>query len=110
MRNRLTLLAAVFAALFSSGPLAAQSATVTVVRAARLLDPRTGNVLSPAAVLIENGKIREVGSPSRVQADASARVTTIDLGSATLLPGLIDSHAHLLLDVTLPTETEGARR
>jgi len=32
-----------------------------------------------------------------------------NLGSAILLPGLIDSHTHLLLDVTLPTEDEGSR-
>jgi len=33
----------------------------------------------------------------------------IDLGSATLLPGLIDSHTHLLLDVIVPPEAESAR-
>jgi len=85
-------------------------AAVTLVKAGRLLDPRTGKVLSPAAVLIENGKIKEVGSPLQVQGDAPAGVKTIDLGSATVLPGLIDSHTHLLLDVTLPTEAEGTRR
>jgi hypothetical protein len=41
-------------------------APVTLVKAGRLLDPRTGNVLSPAAVLIEGGKIKEVGPPSQV--------------------------------------------
>jgi hypothetical protein len=63
------LLAASFFALFSTGRLAAQSpAPVTLVKGGRLLDPRTGNVLSPAAVLIEAGKIKEVGAPSRLQA------------------------------------------
>jgi imidazolonepropionase-like amidohydrolase len=104
------LLAASFSALFRSGQLMAQSpAPVTLIKAGRLLDPRTGNVLSPAAVLIENGKIKEVGAPSRVQADAPAGVKPIDLGSATLLPGLIDSHTHLLLDVIVPPEAESAR-
>ena len=55
-------------------------------------------MLSPAAVLIEDGKIKEVGPPARVQANAPAGFKTIDLGSATLLPGLIDSHTHLLMD------------
>ena len=106
-----TLLAALFFTLFSTGHLAAQSPTlVTLVKAGRLLDPRTGNVLSPAAVLIENGKIKEVGAPSQVQAHAPAGVKTIDLGSATLLPGLIDSHTHLLLDVIVPPEAEINRR
>jgi len=109
--NRIFLpLAASFLVLFSTGQLAAQSpAPITLVKAGRLLDPRTGNVLSPAAVLIENGKIKEVGLPSQVQAHAPTGVKTIDLGSATLLPGLIDSHTHLLLDVIVPPEAERAR-
>ncbi|MGD0179021.1 MAG: amidohydrolase family protein [Terriglobales bacterium] len=44
-----------------------------------------------------------------MQAHAPAGVKTIDLGSATLLPGLIDSHTHLLLDVIVPPEAESAR-
>ena len=86
-----------------------QASSATLIKAARLLDPRTGNVLSPAAVLVENGKIKSLGSPSRVQADAPPSVTTIDLGGATLLPGLIDAHTHLLLDVIVPPEAEIAR-
>ena len=104
------LLTTLFLALFSIGQLVAQSPTpVTLVKAAHLLDPRTGKVLSPAAVLIQNGKIKEVGPPSQVQAHASAGAKTVDLGSATLLPGLIDSHTHLLMDIVLPAEAERAR-
>jgi imidazolonepropionase-like amidohydrolase len=47
---------------------------------------------------IENGRIKEVGSPSEVQAHVPAGATIVDLGNATLLPWLIDSHTHLLLD------------
>jgi len=105
------LLAALSFALFFALKIAAQStAPATLVKAGRLLDPRTGNALSPAAVLIENGKIKEVGSPAQLQAHAPAGVKTIDLGSATLLPGLIDSHTHLLLDVIVPPEAEVMRR
>jgi imidazolonepropionase-like amidohydrolase len=101
-------LAASFFGLFSTGQLAAQLvAPVTLVRAGRLLDPRTGNVLSPAAVLIEDGKIKEVGAPAKVQAPSGAKI--IDLGNATLLPGLIDSHTHLLMDIVLQAEAERAR-
>ena len=96
--------------LFQTMLLAAQPPSgATLIKAARLLDPRTGNVLSPAAVLIENEKIKEVGPPGRVQASASAGVKTIDLGSATLLPGLIDSHTHLFLDIIVPPEAEMRR-
>jgi imidazolonepropionase-like amidohydrolase len=110
MRKRFTVLVVLFVALLSTEQIAAQSpAIVTLVKAGRLLDPRTGNVLSPAAVLIENGKVKEVGSPSRLEADAPVGVKTIDLGGATLLPGLIDSHTHLLLDVVVPPEAEISR-
>jgi imidazolonepropionase-like amidohydrolase len=91
------------------GQLLAQSpGPATLVRAGRLLDPKTGNVLAPAAVLIEDNKIKEVGPPSKVQAPAGARI--IDLGEATLLPGLIDSHTHLLVDPVVPAEAERSRR
>jgi len=46
-------------------------------------------VLSPAVVLIEGGKIKEAGPPSRVQSHVTAGAKTIDLGGAILLPGLI---------------------
>jgi len=91
-------------------PPAQSAAPVTLIKAGRLLDPRTGNVLAPAAVLIEGSKIKQVGPPSQVQAAAPAGVKIIDLGSATLLPGLIDSHTHLLVDPVVPAEAERSRR
>jgi imidazolonepropionase-like amidohydrolase len=45
-----------------------------------------------------------------VQAHASAGAKTVDLGSATLLPGLIDSHTHLFMDIVMPADAERARR
>jgi imidazolonepropionase-like amidohydrolase len=94
-------------ALTCTARLGAQSTPVTLVKAGRLLEPRTGNVISPAAVLIEDKKIKEVGPPSQVQAPAGAKI--IDLGKATVLPGLIDSHTHLLVDPIMPAEAERAR-
>jgi imidazolonepropionase-like amidohydrolase len=100
------LVGSLLLSLFAIQQLAAQSpARVTLVKAARLLDPRTGNVLSPAAVLIEDGKIKQVGS----QISAPNGANILDLGSATLLPGLIDSHTHLLLSVVIPPEEERKR-
>lgn len=78
-----------------------------LVKASRLLDPRTGNVLSPAAVLIEGDKIKQLGSASQIGLPAGAKI--IDLGKAALLPGLIDSHTHLLADPIMPAEAERAR-
>ncbi|HEY3948180.1 amidohydrolase family protein [Phenylobacterium sp.] len=82
----------------------------SVVKAARLIDPKTGAVTAPAAVLIEAGKIKAVGAPARIQAEAPKDAKIIDLGSATLLPGLIDSHTHLLIDIVPPRPIETARR
>ena len=85
------------------------SGRLTLVLAARLLDTRSGNVLSPAAVLIEDAKIKDVGSPARLQAEATSAATILDLGTATLLPGLIDAHTHLLLNAVSPPEEEQRR-
>ncbi|HEV7391608.1 MAG TPA: amidohydrolase family protein, partial [Burkholderiales bacterium] len=82
---------------------------MTLITVDRLLDPRTGIVLAPAAVLIDGGTIKQVGPPSQVQNSAPVDATLIDLGGATLLPGLIDGHTHLLLNVIVPPELEQQR-
>lgn len=98
----LTLLAAAEAAAQAPPP-------ATLVKAIRLIDPRSGTALSPAAVLIADGRIKRVGTPAQVQAEAPATATVVDLGGATLLPGLIDGHTHLLLDVIVPQEAQVKR-
>ena len=99
--------ALVLVALVSAQLSAQSAAPITLVKAARLLDPRTGNWLTPAVVLIEGDKIKQVGSPTQIRVPDGAKV--IDLGAATLLPGLIDSHTHLLLDVVVPPKAENQR-
>src|ERR1043165_9738752 len=64
----------------------------TAIRAARLLDVKTGVLINNAVVLVDGERISAVGSGLSIP--AGARV--IDLGDVTLLPGLIDSHSHLL--------------
>jgi len=108
-RMNVSLIFSFAVGIFAATQLAAQSPSPILIKAGRLLDPRSGNVLSSAAVLIENGKIKEVGPVSQVQPHVPAGAKTIDLGSATLLPGLIDSHTHLLIDPIAPAEAERAR-
>ena len=70
---------------------AAETPAVVVLKAGRLIDGRGGAPMAPALVRVEGDRIAEVGS--RLAVPAGARV--IDLGDATLLPGLIDLHTHL---------------
>jgi len=64
---------------------------VVAVRAARLIDGRGAAPIAPAVVLIRGERIEAVGAGLPIP--AAARI--IDLGGATLLPGLIDLHTHL---------------
>ncbi|HKD59563.1 MAG TPA: amidohydrolase family protein [Terracidiphilus sp.] len=73
--------------------LAQQPSSPIVLHAARLLQVDTGSVLQPGEVLVEGNRIRAAGTS--VEHPAGAKV--IDLGSATLMPGLIDAHIHLFL-------------
>src|SRR5947209_5549473 len=67
--------------------------SVTAVRAGRLLDSRSGELRTNQVVLIVSERIAEVGAQAQVRIPADARV--IDLGDATVLPGLIDAHTHI---------------
>jgi imidazolonepropionase-like amidohydrolase len=95
IRRRLISSAAAFVALSPLTSLAQQAGappTPTVIRAARLVDPKSGGVTTNATIVVERGRITAVGS--NVTVPANARV--IELGNVTLLPGLIDAHTHLL--------------
>ena len=93
--------------LFSAQLHAQSPGPVTLVKAGRLLDPHTGSVLTPAFVLIEGNKVKRVESSSQIGLSTDTKI--IDLGSATLLPGLIDGHTHLFLDIIIPPKAESLR-
>ncbi len=75
------------ALLFALLPLGAQTRP-TVLKAARMLDVRTGKIIAPASLWMKEGRIQSGPAPSDAE--------VIDLGDRTLLPGLIDAHTHLL--------------
>jgi len=87
----------VLSALLSAVNLMAQTASApphtVVLRAARLLDVKTGKLIKPGEILVQADRIVEVGSSVKHPADAEV----VDLGDRTLMPGLIDAHIHLFL-------------
>ena len=69
-----------------------------LIHAGRLLDIRTGKVLSDQAILVEGQRIKEVGAAASVAGHAAANTRRIELGTAMVLPGLVDVHVHLLFN------------
>ncbi len=89
----LTILSASLAAAQTptTAPTSAPSTGTTAVRAAHLIDPASGRRIDHVVVVIRGDTVLSVDSTGRVPNGAAL----IDLGDATLLPGLIDVHTHL---------------
>ncbi|MDI1319091.1 MAG: amidohydrolase family protein [bacterium] len=70
---------------------------LTVVKCARLVDPGTGQVLADRAIIIEGDRVKAVVPAAELAKalPAGATVKMINLGAATVLPGLIDCHTHI---------------
>ena len=96
MRARITLLAA-FAVVVAAEATHAQEAKgsgTVVLRAARVIDGTGADPIANGIVVVTDDKIVAVGRQGSVTIPAGAR--TIDLGNATLLPGFIDAHTHII--------------
>jgi len=78
---------------------AAKTAPI-VLHAARLFEVVPGKIVSPGEVLVEGDRITAAGTAVPHPTGA----TVIDLGDATLMPGLIDAHVHLFLHPSPPSE------
>ena len=67
-----------------------------LLKTTRLIDTRTGELLTNQAILIDGNKITEVGPSNRLGQHASDTIRVVDLTGLTVLPGLVDCHAHVL--------------
>ena len=75
--------------------MAGAAGPVTAIRAGHLIDTDAGRVLESQTILVRDGVIAAVGAAITVPAEARV----VDLSAYTVLPGLIDGHTHLTLDV-----------
>jgi imidazolonepropionase-like amidohydrolase len=67
-----------------------------LMKAGKLLDVRKGGYIEGGAIWIEGDRIKEVGRLAEVQGHIPHDAKVIDLSRATVLPGLIDCHTHLM--------------
>src|SRR5438067_4164306 len=82
------------ALLFTASTLVAQTESV-LLRPQRVFDATGAEAHDGWVVLVTGDKIAAVGPAANVNAPAGAKI--IDLPNMTLLPGLIDAHAHIFL-------------
>jgi len=80
------------AVLCAAGSFAAEP-TPLAIRCGALIDGRSDAPRGPAVVLVEGDRIAAIGGEELL----TPGVEVLDLGGATLLPGLIDAHSHPLI-------------
>ena len=98
----------------ASSPLGAQGVgmylaprdQVVAVRAAQMFDSRSGALVSNPVVLLKGDRITDVGANLAIP--AGTRV--IDLGTATMMPGMIDAHVHVNTGGNAPSLASRALR
>src|SRR5690242_2155048 len=95
MRTLLSLALALPTLLVAQAPTNPIKGSGTVVlKAARLIDGTGAPAIQNGVVVVTDDHIVAVGPASSVSVPAGAR--TVDLGNATLLPGFIDAHTHVI--------------
>src|SRR5258705_8362202 len=110
MRWQSTLTALFVAMMAGAAPTPAQSQLagkfltpqnqVVAIRAGRSFDSRAGTLLTNQVVLIRGDRITDVGPALQIPAGTQI----IDLGNATVMPGMIDAHVHVVTGGNTPTQ------
>lgn len=71
-------------------------AQTTAIKVGKLIDPETGKATEHQVILIENDKIKAVGTQLPIPKDAEI----IDLSAYCVMPGLVDAHTHLCANLS----------
>jgi imidazolonepropionase-like amidohydrolase len=74
-------------------PAYSQSPSIILIKAGKLFDSEKGQILHNQTIIVKEGIISDIGSNIKVPTGAQI----IDLSKFTVLPGLIESHSHLLM-------------
>jgi imidazolonepropionase-like amidohydrolase len=97
MFSRPTLALTLLLAAGAMAQPAAQPAAIrTLIRVGHLLDVKTGKLLDAETIVVVGDTIQSIAPTASAQAQPTD--TVVDLGSLTVLPGLIDVHTHITFD------------
>ncbi|MFN7948794.1 MAG: amidohydrolase family protein [Blastocatellia bacterium] len=102
MKLHIPPLTVLFLSLWLALPLAAQTRT-TYFKCRLLINPATGQTIDNAVVEVSGGKILRIG-----QFTPPASASVVDVSDKYIIPGLIDTHAHLYTNLTFGHSTNEA--
>src|ERR1051326_3826890 len=92
------------ALLFAVPLLALQTNPIVVILGPTLIDGTGGQGVKNAAIVIENGRIRDIGPRGKVRIPSNVR--TIDAKDKFVIPGLIDAHVHFFQSTDIYTRPD----
>jgi imidazolonepropionase-like amidohydrolase len=100
--NYMRLLLALLFSCLAAAQTSPSPEPITIIRAGTLIDGKSAQPLRNQVIVVRGNRIISVGSSPGAEAAASTK--TIDLSSATVLPGLTDTHTHIFLQGEDPAE------
>ncbi len=80
---------------------------IVVIKAGQLIDGTGTTPIKNAVIVVTNNKITAVGTSANITIPSGANV--IDLGDATVMPGFIDAHTHIIGRVLGDPDGQNAR-
>ena len=97
----LLLLLSLLPASLSQQP-SREAAPTLVIKGGTLVDVRTGREIADSLIVVDGGRITQVGTASEIVTPVAARV--IDARTKWIIPGLMDMHAHITAVPEIPLE------